>query len=94
MDVPLGMEPTHFAARRIEDEAERRARLRREFLEFLFKDLLAYAVAFGVIIAAAIYSFAVLWRRDVSDDDRRWATSVLGSMLTALVGFAFGKAMK
>lgn len=77
-----------------ESPDERRQRLRTEFLSFLVKDLLAYLVAFGVIVVAAIYCFSVLWSREVTDDDRRWATSVLGSMLTALVGFAFGKSMK
>jgi hypothetical protein len=94
LELPEGSELVRFEGGRKESVDERRHRLRTEFLSFLVKDLLAYLVAFGVIVVAAIYCFSVLWARDVTDDDRRWATSVLGSMLTALVGFAFGKSMK
>ena len=46
-----------------ESLVERRARLRQEFLSFLVKDLLAYLVAFGLIVFAALYGFLVLLRR-------------------------------
>jgi hypothetical protein len=89
--IPLGMEPVEFRLQRIEDEAEKRQRLRKDFLSFLVKDPLTYAIAILLIIVAAAYCVWALWQPGLPREDRQWAMSVLTSILTAVVGFAFGK---
>ena len=94
LTIPDGTELVEYRLKRAESLVERRARLRQEFLAFLVKDLLAYLVAFGLIGIAALYCFSVLLKHGETLEDRRWAMSIVGSLLTALVGFAFGKATK
>jgi hypothetical protein len=77
-----------------EDERERDHRLRKDFLSFLVKDLLASFIAFLIVIGATIYSLWALMHPSLSKEERQWAMSMLASLGTAVVGFVFGKATK
>jgi uncharacterized RDD family membrane protein YckC len=83
-----------FEIKTPEDPAERDHRLRKEFLSFLIKDLSAYVIAVLIIIVVLIYCFVALVIRNSSPQERGWAMSVLASILTGAVGFAFGKSSK
>jgi hypothetical protein len=84
----------NFEIKTPEDPAERDHRLRKDFLSFLIKDLSAYVVAVLIVIVVLIYGFVVLVVRDSSTEERSWAMSVLASILTGAVGYAFGKSSK
>jgi hypothetical protein len=58
------------------------------------KDLLTYLVALFLILGVSASCFWTLFQRDLPREDRQWAMSVLASLMTALAGFAFGKAAK
>ena len=77
-----------------EDNLERKHRLRKDFLSFLVKDLMAYLVAFLLIIVAAIHCFSILRNPSLPKDERQWAMSVLASLLAAIAGMIFGKGLK
>ncbi|CAN5901557.1 hypothetical protein BH23PLA1_BH23PLA1_21230 [soil metagenome] len=94
LTIPRGTELVEHRIRRSEKEIERRYRLSQGYWSFLVKDLLAYLIAFAIVIATAFYCFWVLMRSGPSAEERRWAISILTSVLTAVVGFAFGKATK
>jgi len=83
-----------FEIKTPEDPAERDHRLRMEFLSFLIRDLSAYVLAVLIIIVVLIYCFVTLVIRNSSPQERGWAMSVLTSILTGAVGFAFGKSSK
>jgi hypothetical protein len=86
-------DPKHFeyGIRTREDPKEKEDRLRKEFLSFLFKDLSAYAVALLIVLVALVSCFVVLVLRDSTLQEKTWAMSVLSSIFTGAVGFAFGK---
>ena len=93
-DVAKGLVAEQVTLKRAERADERRLRLRKESLSFLVHDLLATAVAIGLVIATGIYCIWVLIWNVASIDDRNWAMSVLASLLTALTGFVYGKATR
>jgi hypothetical protein len=88
-------DPKHFEfeLKTREIPAERDARLRKEFLSFLFKDLSAYVVAVLIVLVALVSCFVVLVLRDSTLQEKTWAMSVLSSIFTGAVGFAFGKSV-
>jgi hypothetical protein len=69
-------------------------RLRKDFFSFLVKDLCTYGVAILIVLVALIYCFVVLVVRSSSPEEKNWAMSVLTSILTGAIGFAFGKSAK
>jgi hypothetical protein len=77
-----------------ESAIEKKHRLRKDFLSFLVKDLLAYLIASLIIIVATSYSFWMLMHPERSREERQWAMSMLTALGTAVVGFVFGKATK
>jgi hypothetical protein len=92
--LPQGLQATEFRAQRPEDETERAFRLKKEYWSFLVKDLLAYCLALVLILAAALYAFSILLSSQTAAEDRQFAMSILTSLLTAVAGFAFGKASR
>ena len=88
------MVPDVITIRPIEDEAERAQRLRKDFLSFIVKDLLATIIAMAIIVASAVLALVLLARPAASLEERRFAITIVTSTLTALVGFVYGKAAK
>jgi hypothetical protein len=74
-----------------EDPKERDERLRKEFLSFLLKDLSTYVLAVLIVLVAIVSCSVVLVRRESTLQEKSWAMSVLSSIFTGAVGFAFGK---
>jgi hypothetical protein len=77
-----------------QDKAERSQRLRKDFLSFIVKDLLATCVAMVILVASAVIALVLLVRPSSTLEERRFAITILSSTLTALVGFVYGKAVK
>ena len=90
----LDPKKVNFEIKTPEDPAEKDHRLRKEFLSFVIKDLSAYVLAILIVIVVLIYCFMVLVIRDSPSQERGWAMSVLASILTGAIGFAFGKSSK
>jgi hypothetical protein len=78
----------------VEDPAEMGHRLRKEFLSFLVKDLCTYGVAILIVLVVLTYCFIVLVIRTSTPEEKNWAMSILTSILTGAIGFAFGKSSK
>jgi len=77
-----------------ENPTEMNHRLRKDFLSFLVKDLCTYGIAILIVLVALSYCFIVLVIRSSSPEEKNWAMSVLTSILTGAIGFAFGKSAK
>ena len=77
-----------------EDPTEMEHRLRKEFFSFVVKDLCAYGIAILIVLVVLIYCFIVLVVRSSSPEEKSWAMSILTSILTGAIGFAFGKSSK
>jgi hypothetical protein len=92
--IPDGMKADEITIRPIEDETERAQRLRKDYLSFIVKDLLATCVAMVVIVSSAAIALVMLARSSSSLEERRFAITIVSSTLTALVGFVYGKAVK
>src|SRR5579871_3774149 len=91
-DLGQLFDPRHFEFeyKTREIPAERDARLRKEFLSFLFKDFSTYAVALLIVLVALTCCLLILAVRDSTVQEKSWAMSVLSSIFTGAVGFAFG----
>jgi hypothetical protein len=89
-------DPKHFKLeiKTAENPVEMNYRLRTEFLSFIVKDLCTYGVAILIVIVVLVYCFVVLVIRSPSPEEKHWAMSVLTSILTGAIGFAFGKSSK
>jgi hypothetical protein len=96
LDLGKVVDPKKFKVeiKTIEHPAEMDHRLRKEFLSFVVKDLSTYGVAILIVLVVLIYCFRVLVLRSSSADEKTWAMSVLTSILTGAIGFAFGKTAK
>jgi hypothetical protein len=95
-DLAKQFDPKKFTLeiKTVENPTELNYRLRKEFLSFLVKDLCTYGVAILIVIVVLVYCFVVLVIRSPSPDEKNWAMSVLTSILTEAIGFAFGKSSK
>ncbi len=80
-----------------EDPTERDSRLRREEAKAALerhKELMLYATTFAVVVAAfGMCSYIVLVATYGGETDK-WATALLASIVTGLVGYATGKSSK
>ncbi|HEX8073145.1 MAG TPA: hypothetical protein VF546_24570 [Pyrinomonadaceae bacterium] len=80
-----------------EDPAEMQSRLRREEADAAHqrrKDLTLFVTTFVVIVAAfGICAYIVLGGRASAEADK-WATATLTSIVSGLVGYVTGKAVK
>jgi hypothetical protein len=96
VDLGKQFDPKKFKVeiKTAEDPTEMDYRLRKEFFAFLVKDLCTYGVAILIVVVVLVYCFVVLVVRSSSPDEKNWAMSVLTSILTGAVGFAFGKTSK
>lgn len=92
--IPEGTELVDYRLKKVEDDLEKRHRLRLEFLSFVFKELLPYLLSIGLILVTSVYCFWVLWQSSRPSEERKWAMSIITALLTAIVGFAFGKSTK
>jgi hypothetical protein len=96
LDLGKQFDPKKFKVeiKTTEHPTELDHRLRKEFLSFVVKDLSAYGVAILIVLIVLIYCFSVLVLRSSSPEQKSWAMSVLTSILTGAIGFAFGKTSK
>jgi hypothetical protein len=92
--IPDGMKADEITIRPIEEETERTQRLKKDFLSFIVKDLLATCLAMVIIVSSAVIALILLARSSSTLEERRFAITILTSTLTALVGFVYGKAVK
>jgi hypothetical protein len=93
LDLGKQFDPKKFKVeiKTTEHPTEMDHRLRKEFLSFVVKDLSTYGIAILIVLVALIYCFSVLVLRSSSSEEKAWAMSVLTSILTGAIGFAFGK---
>ncbi len=77
-----------------EDKVERAHRLRKDIWSFWIKEALTYVVALVVLLTAAVYCFRVSWHPGSGFEEKKWAMSIVTSLLVGIVGFVFGKVAK
>jgi hypothetical protein len=80
--------------KRLEDEQEKALRLHKDRLNFYIKELGTLAFAAVLVAVAVACCLFFLLSPQSSTVEKDWARSVLMSVLTGAVGFAFGKATK
>jgi hypothetical protein len=90
----LGLELKTLEHKPIESEQEKAQRLRKEMLNFYFKDVLTWAIGCLFIVLAVLYGFSVLIRTDSLPADKERARSAFMAILGGIVGLLFGKAAK
>jgi hypothetical protein len=96
LDLGKQFDPKKFKVeiKSTEDPTKMEHRLRKEFFSFIVKDLCTYGVAILIVLVILIYCFIVLVVRSSSPEEKSWAMSILTSILTGAIGFAFGKSSK
>ena len=77
-----------------EDKVERAHRLRKDIWSFWIKEALTYVVALIILLTTAVYCFWVLWHSGSGIEEKKWAMSIVTSLLVGIVGFVFGKVAK
>ncbi len=77
-----------------EDPAEKRLRLRQEYLSFLIKELAAYLVSFLFLIAIGGYCCLVVVRYGVTSAEARVVFPLLTTLFGGVVGLIIGRASK
>ncbi len=77
-----------------EDPAVRDSRLRREegdaFIERI-KDLVRFVVVILFILALAGFCIYMLVDAGFSEDDKKWAQTILSAILAGFLGYVFGR---
>lgn len=63
-------------------------------ISFWVNDVFASILAFIVLLALVVFSFVTLVRMSSTQEDKRFATSMLAAVGTAVAGFVFGKGKK
>lgn len=79
------------------DPAERESRLKREEADAAHqrrKDLALHIITFGVIAAAFCICAYVVLNDTAGREETRWATAMLTSIVTGLVGYVTGRSAK
>jgi len=71
-------------------ELKSKQELRKDWILFILRDVVVFSAALGFIFAVAGYSFFTLLRVRSSQDEKKFATSVLTLILTGLVVFVTG----
>ena len=89
-----GLEVKTIELKSPEDEQEKALRLQKERWNFFVKEMGTLAFAALLVAAAVICCLFFLFSSQSSPVEKDWARSVLMSVLTGAVGFAFGKATK
>lgn len=92
--LPDGLAVKKIELEPAEDHKERDQRLWKDKISFLVNDVLASIVAFGVLLALVTFSFVTLVRGSSTPEDRKFATSMLAAVGTAVAGFVYGKGKK
>ncbi len=92
--VPDGLSAKRIEFEPSEDNRERDHRLWKDKVSFLVNDVLASIIAFAVLLALVVFSFVTLVRASATPEDKRFATSMLAAVGTAVAGFVFGKGKK
>jgi hypothetical protein len=80
--------------KRPEDEQEKALRLQKERWSFFVKEMGTLGFAAILVAVAVACCLVFLFNPQSSAVEKEWARSVLMSVLTGAVGFAFGKATK
>jgi hypothetical protein len=78
----------------VETPAERSHRLRMEVREFWIKKAPVHITAMGIEVSGTVLALFLAVRPSSTLEDRKWAWSILNSLLIAVAGFAFGKVAK
>ena len=77
-----------------EKSAEAAHRRRKANWSFWVKDVSTYVVALLIILATAIYCFWTLIRTEPPLDEKKFAMSILMSLVVGIMGYLFGKVTK
>ena len=92
--VPIDTKLETISIKAKEDPAEKRLRLRKEYLSFLVKELAAYLVSFLFLIAIGGYCCFVFIRYGVTSPEARVVFPLLTTLFGGVVGLIIGKASK
>lgn len=68
-----------------QDENPQDANIRR------VKDIVLFFVAIALILCAFVFCAYILLNNNFSDDNKKWATVIAGSIISAFLGFLTGK---
>lgn len=90
--LPEGSKVESINIRSPEDPADREARLRREFWDFVVKELTAYLVAFLFLIVIGAYCCFVVARYGVVSPEARQVFPLITTLFGGVVGMIIGKA--
>src|SRR4051812_9892028 len=80
--------------KRPEDEQDKKLRLHKERVSFYVKDVGAWIFGFLFLATLSYYCFWVLFGSSSVPADKEFAKSIVAPILTALLGFMVGKALK
>jgi hypothetical protein len=89
-----GLEVEKVEYKRPEDEQEKALRLHKERVSFYIKEVGTPGFAAALVVVAVICCLWFLFSPQSSATEREWARTVLMSVLTGAIGFAFGKTTK
>ena len=93
--LPVGdLEVKSIELKPPEDEQEKALRLHKERLNFYFKDLGTLGFSALLVCVAVICCLVFLFNPQASAAEKEWSRSILLSVLTGAIGFAFGKNTK
>ncbi len=76
----------------IESNSDRLHRHRMEVRDFWVKQAPIHLVAILILVGSTLLAMIWAFRPGSAAEDKKWAVSVLSSLLIATAGFAFGKA--
>jgi hypothetical protein len=89
-----GLEVEKLEYKRPEDEQEKALRLHKERVGFYVKEVVTPGFAAALVIVAVICCLVFLFGPQSSAAEKQWAGTVLMSVLTGALGYAFGRTSK
>ena len=92
--VPPGIKLETISIKAKEDPAEKRLRLRKEFLLFLVKDLAAYVVSYTFLLGIGSYCCYLVIRHGVHSSEAKMVLPLITTLFGGIVGLIIGKAGK
>jgi hypothetical protein len=95
VDVPAslsvpGMKATKLELQAIEDEDEKKLRLRKDWVGFCIKDVAPWIFAAVIVLAVGAVSLRVIMGDGFTPVEKDWARTALSAIAGGAVGVAFG----
>lgn len=55
------------------------------------KDVMSFGIAMGFVLSVFAFCGYIMLSKDFSAEDKKWATTLAGSIISAFFGYLFGK---